>query len=1510
MGVLHVWPLWLLLLIPIIIVLYLLKQKAEDKQVSSLFLWRELYQNNEVIKAFEKFKNNLLMYLEIAAILFLVFALCAPYLKNRGTEYKNLVLILDNSGSMNTYYEKDKTRLEVAKEKMIDYMEQYGKRSHITILSSNQKAQLELGNSNDSTQIKKAISRIKSTDLEGDIEQAIRLAESFSSQWDSYETVVFTDNSVNMGSLNGSVVFINEEDSISDTSVNAAVDYVSYSIGAEGELTVLAKISNYGFRSYQSELNLYMNDTIVDIQPISLEVSNSEFVYFEPIKTWENGENTVLKVELQQADALLSDNIAYTQVGEQAIKKVLLVTEKNIFLEKAILTNPNVELYKTNSVENMDSSQQFDLTIFDGIEPEKLPEYGNVILFYKVGTLFGETKEISGTWIKTKQHKVTNYLEEFQFGVNEAIVMDTPNWAESFLTTEEEDAKKSVGFIGNWQGRTVAALGIDIHQSDLPLQTEFPILIYNLLSQCLEHNFLSSQTITTGEQIFLYGEEKTVSVTYPDGTKQQVDCSNANSYFDDTSQAGIYTFKGKETEHLLAVNFPTSESKLFTNQEIASSTHTKTVTADSIKSGVSIKNSMIILAMILLLLELIVYFHQTVFRKKRKKYINLIFRISLLLFLFLSLFEFQFRFGQGKITTIFLADVSDSVSAWTTKEEDMLKTAIKELPKKEQAAVIAFGQNTKVEQFVTDKTVFQEFQTTPLTTSTNLEQAVQSALALFPAEDAKRLVLITDGKENEGSLKNMIPILAANDISFQVMKLEEETEAENYISSVKVPDKVDLNDMFQVEVLVESNVKTSAVLHLYSGNELKGSTKVELETGTNRFLLKDKQTNVGLKSYRVVLESEQDTKSINNEYLAFTEATKGDYILVIEGAPKEADEFVKVLKAANINYERINPASAPKTVLDMNTFQVIITVDVYSEDLPKKFLDNLESYVKDYAGGFIAIGGENSFALGKYRDTSLETVLPVYMDLQGEKEIPETAMALVIDHSGSMSNGNRYITMLDLAKEAACSALDSLRKTDSLGVLSFDDTYDWVVPIQKADNKESMEDAIYSIALGGGTSIYPAIEQAYEKLEESNAKVKHILLLTDGQDGFHEYEDLLKKINDANMTLSTVAVGQGADTATLQELAEQGKGRFYYTDINSDIPRIFSQEVFLSTNTYLINREFTPAIASNSDILNGIAQEGLPPLLGYIGASSKELATTILVSDTGDPILTTWQYGLGKTAAFNSDVTNEWTAYYANWENYPALWKNLIQWCTTDTSGGENNVTITQSANTAHVVYTAQNYDSDTIVSAVYTDEEGKETELVLEATKPGVFEGDLELLETGVYSVNVRQQDNNQIINRNTAVALQYSPEYRFYEKSDILEQAVSQLGGKFLTSLTEVYDINMMKTQERRSITIFLLCFVIGLFFMEIVNRRLGVVTKALTFVSGKIQKRTVQKKEKQIQKETISQIPKQQEESKKEEEPKKESKVKKQQKEKKQEKKKAASERLDTSNLLNKKKERNQG
>lgn len=810
-------------------------------------------------------------------------------------------------------------------------------------------------------------------------------------------------------------------------------------------------------------------------------------------------------------------------------------------------------------------------------------------------------------------------------------------------------------------------------------------------------------------------------------------------------------------------------------------------------------------------------------QNKKTRIGQVVVRSVLAVALILALAQVSIKWVGRDVTTIFLVDVSDSVREQREEVIQFVNDAVKEKDKHDYIGVIAFGSDARVEQFISQDISFAEFQTDVSSEATDLEEAVNIALAEMPEDSARRIVLITDGNENEGSIRNTASAVVAAGCDFEVLKLEENLANEVYVSDMSVPEEVGIGENFNINVEVESNVACQAVVSLYSGRTLKGQQTVMLQEGTNRFVFMDTQTDEGLKTYRVTVEATEDTVTINNEFSAYTNIEVELPLLVVEGSDGQATEFKGILDSIGVKYDCVTPSTVPATLSDFTEYSAIVFVDVYADDLRDGFMDNLQNYIKNYGGGFIVTGGENSFALGNYRDTVIEEVLPVRMDLQGENEVPVMAMQMVIDQSGSMSDGNGIITNLDLAKEAANAAVDSVRDTDYVGVMAFDDNYDRVVPLQLATDRQAISDKIFSIGIDGGTSIYPALLAAATDISDCDAQIKHIILLTDGQDTYGDYDKLKETINSAGITLSTVAVGTGCNETLLKDLAESCNGRYFYTDITTDIPRIFAQEVYLSSNTYLINEDFTPIVTSNDAIIRDVVTDGLPALKGYVATTPKERSIQLLQSHYGDPVLCYWQYGLGKTVVWTSDVTGEWSGNYSGWEKTQLMWHNIIQYVTQDMSMEGAYVEVKQNGSRSEIHYTTEDFSGDTTVTAMVFDDDGNAKEVELDPVKPGEYIATIDTVGTGIYTINVQQKEGEEIVSSmNTAAINQYSLEYRFYPDNTLMEEYVASVGGRIITEASEVFDSTPEHVRSRWNLSTILLVLAAVWFLWDIAVRR----------------------------------------------------------------------------------------
>jgi uncharacterized membrane protein len=465
---------------------------------------------------------------------------------------------------------------------------------------------------------------------------------------------------------------------------------------------------------------------------------------------------------------------------------------------------------------------------------------------------------------------------------------------------------------------------------------------------------------------------------------------------------------------------------------------------------------------------------------------------------------------------------------------------------------------------------------------------------------------------------------------------------------------------FDVTAEVYSTHKEAITLTLYKDefiNGLEGRKTVEIEPGRTRVAFKSMVQEPGFVSYRLVMaRPRQDTWISNNTAAATLPVFGRPRVLYVEGEPIYAGYLQRALQAEKIDVTVRGPYGVPASLGELQKFDLLIVSDVPAMYIGMGQMAAIQAYVRDLGGGFIMAGGQNSFGSGGYYGTMIEKVLPVRFDTEKKRDQPSLALALVIDRSGSMTGQK-----LELAKDAAKATAELLGSSDLISVVAFDSSAYSVVRLQRAANRLRILNDISRIQAGGGTNIRPALDEAFRQLQGAVAKVKHVILLSDGQSPYSGIAELVEQMTQNRITVSAVGVGDGADRTLLQMIAERGNGRFYFTEEATSIPKIFTKETTQVARSALVEEPVRVRPVKLASVLAGIDWGSAPALRGYVSTKPKPLSETLLVSTYGEPILAIWRLGLGKTAAFTSDVKNRWAVAWLSWPGYGQFWAQLVR---------------------------------------------------------------------------------------------------------------------------------------------------------------------------------------------------------------------------------------------------------
>ena len=1457
------WPLALFSAVPVVIILYLLKPRGKDYRISSNLLWDKLFRNQQSKTVLEKFIHNILMYLQILILILLVLALMSPYIRREGKSRGNVILVFDTGGSMQHDAGDGKTRMERAVEEAKSLIASSEETVFSIVTSDCTGTDLPAVGVTDKGSLYKVLDRISCCDGPENLEDAQSIVETLrgaaggeEENTPDAEVIVFTDGSgaeeaMRFSSVFGARVLVmgepvsnvsnnfltytaaeggnadagtdgieektdagSEADTKDNTGTEAeTADTAGTDNGQEkaapdhaGAITCASSLTNYSDAQAAMEVSLYEGEHLLEITKMTLAPGETALCFFQDFE-WQ-GEalrseiSSVRFAGSDDTDSLADDNTAYAVAKQAGRIDAVLVGEGNTYLEKAYeaafgmrLTKSREESTQADGAPGIagDSVTAQTVRIYDAGYENSLPDSGCSMIFqddrYQTGS-------VENVMLTASDCELTAGLSSFTIGVNQANVYEVPSWGTGFLWAGGQCA----GYYGEHDGVKTVVVGFDIRESDFPLKAEFPVFIANAVQFLGDMSLLSETIYEAGESVMFHPQ-----------ADLDVDTLQA-----ETKKAGLYEVSAGDITEQYVVRFAAE------SQSDGRITAEGTVSDTSYSSRLvkkRLRNILLVLALILMAAEWAVYVRQI--RYRGRFYLGV--RAAGILLLLLALSGVSV-YKRGSVnTTVFLMDISDSNEQNLSDMESYLKKALDEMPKENQYGIVTFGKNSLVEQFLTKEDHFSQIMSLPDKTATNFEDAVSRALTMIPTDSAGRVVILTDGRETKGNLAGMASALAAREVELLAYVYETEGGQDVYVENVELPGYLYQGDLYSMTVTVESNYETDARIQIWMGEEQTGEYGVRLNRGSNQFRFQQRVRGENVESFDVRVAADGDTCAENNSYHAYSVVDSVPKVLLISGMKEDSTQYESLLRGAGCDFDAASAANAPDTLEKLLEYKSILLENVYLTDLPEGFLANIETYVKEYGCGLVCIGGEDSFALGGYRESVLETVLPVDMELRGVNEIPATAMIMVIDHSGSMSMAaGGGATSLDLAVTAAKTAVDQMRGTDYVGVIAFDDRYSWVVEPTQATDKEKIKEQIETITEGGGTTIQPALWAALEGAKACDAGIRHVILLTDGQGESRNYKDIINEYRGEDVTLSTVAVGGDSDARLLEQLADNCGGRYYYSDMASEIPKIFAQEVFLSGDTYLQNGLFHLAVDGTSEITKGLFEAGWPGIYGYVSATPKPASSVLIASEKDDPVLTVMQYGLGHTAAWNTDVTNRWTAAYAGQSDYVQLWKRIVDYSVGNAAIGEDSVDVETEGGYTDIVYYALDYDRETKVEAVYTDPEGNTRTVPLQASAPGRFETKMDTDMAGLYHLSVRRLDNGNIANAvTTAVAVQYSEEYKFDVDAAAFTGFVERYGA-MLDPDQNFWQQRKNGRGERRELTKWLILLLIFWFVMDIALRR----------------------------------------------------------------------------------------
>lgn len=807
-----------------------------------------------------------------------------------------------------------------------------------------------------------------------------------------------------------------------------------------------------------------------------------------------------------------------------------------------------------------------------------------------------------------------------------------------------------------------------------------------------------------------------------------------------------------------------------------------------------------------------------------RKAVILALRTLVFLLLILTLAGTQLLTPVKGKTVVFVVDRSASMKD-DPRLAAFLREAVSRKQPQDQYAVVAVGEKAAVDQPLTTRDEVQPLGVEVNRNATHLAEGIRLAAAMIPSQARGKVVVLTDGVATGGDAERETRLAVDRGIAVEAVSMQQPQGDEVLLAAVQVPERLYAGEEFAISVDVESTLSTGATLRLYEGNREAGSQKVAIEKGKNRFVFSQKAIQQGFHRFRVEIEPERDTVRANNQATAYTGVAGAPVVLVVEGHPGAASNLTQALKAGNMAVEVKDARLLPKELDGYKPYASLVLADVPATQIGDEDMERIRTAVRDLGMGLIMTGGGDSFGMGGWFQTPIEEALPVQMDLKGKENLPSLGLELVIDKSGSMTGDARGVDKMELAKEAAIRATTMMNGQDQIGVIAFDGSPWEVVAPRSVTQLDEIQRQIGSIYADGGTDIYPALQLAYERIKTMKTQRKHVILLTDGQSGQDDdYAGLLQQMAGENITVSTVAVGEGADTQLLQMISEMGKGRYYFAGDAESIPKIFSKETALASRTFIVEKPQEPIRTGSGGWAS--LKQAVPPLLAYIATTPKQTAETPLVSVDEDPVLARWQYGLGRTVAWTSDLEGKWAPDWVSWGGSSRFWNELVAWTLPQVSEGNWKTETQLVGGTGRVTVTLpDNAPMPQELEAVVISQQMQREAIRLKPTAPGVLAGDFAAADPGSYLVQIVEKAGGQIVANQTAgLTVAYSPEFGLPRDGEQeLRNWLIAGGGSLIEQPGEAFAGSMAGKWETQPIGEWLLMLAALLWPLDVASRRL---------------------------------------------------------------------------------------
>lgn len=1258
--------LWLLALALPIIAVYLLRLHRREMPVASILLWQAAAADHHANRPWQRLRRHWLLLLQLLILAVLVMTAARPALPISMASQGQVLVLLDASASMQARRADGRTRFEAALAELRVLADALEPAARVTLIEVGAAPQVLLRDGEGAV-LRRTLPGLLPTDGVADWQAAAELAAGLAAGKDS-TTLLLTDSAISqtLPALPGMVQLI----SVGDASAN--VGLVDFSLRRSAEtFTAFVRVKNAGpartvvlLLLGEDEVLARRTLDLLDEGELTLSISDL------PARRW-------FEVRLEgTGDGFTLDDRAWVTLPASGSGRVLLVTSGNRFLDLALRALPGIQVIQASTLSQ--DIAEVEAVVLDQITSTVTLKGNAWLIAPGTTTSCGEPVDIftPTATLHPISHSLLQYVSWDDVHVARATRYLVPADALTLLGTPEGPLL----WVLNRPGQRIICQAFALQDSDLPLRVAFPILSNNLMGWLLPQisdNPIFPLPAGQAWAPSLPLDTIAASLLIPDGQRMELSDDWRSRM---PQRAGLYRFEleteaGTETHYTALALLDVTESDLRARSvAVEGQTSLEETPATGWRD---LSRLVILVALVLLCVEGVFWWGRAGLLRDsnlrlgiwRHEWRSVLLRLGLLSILGLAWVDVRIVQSTRDLVTIFVVDRSASVEAYRQEIDALLSTAWESKGVRDRAGVVAFGADVWVEQPLTGGDLISPAAVTPRRDATDIAAAVRLGASLIPENAPGRLVLITDGLETRGD--GAAALSKAHDLGIEILVAgvgQKVPSPEVWVESLRLPARAIPEDIVTANVILGATVAQPVQL-VWSVGEQVGEALWQVVAGESNYLVSFTAPDVGLTPVRFCVMAEQDQHLENNCSGGWLRVEGAPQILVV-GTLEDRAPLAAALSQTNLEIIQRLSGELPLSAQALSDYAAVVLVNTPARALPLQATASLHTYVRDLGGGLVAIGGPESYGVGGWSSTDLETALPVITKVQDPRRFAPLATIIVIDKSGSMAAADTggSISKIRLAAEAASRAAEALNDDDMLAVVAYDDRpADTFGPVSGRDRESLIERLLRLQAGGGGIYVRDGLAYAAQLFESSfepdPEQQRHVLLVADGSDAEQQSGALAQvtALRAQGVTVSVIAIGNGSDVPFLQEVAQEGQGRFYLTERAADLPAIFTEEMARVRRSYIVEQTFFPARGPAWAPIESFT--ALPSLQGYVATTPKSGAEVSLWGAvTVDPLLAAWQYGLGRAVAWTSDATGRWAADWLAWEDFPRFWGSILRW--------------------------------------------------------------------------------------------------------------------------------------------------------------------------------------------------------------------------------------------------------